>query len=266
MNDRESMLVEYSEQFKTQGNRAGDYWFLGIEEGGGGTVEEVESMLAYWDRNGRSEESYINNPERGIIGDTWFERGDGTLPKIQKTWGAQIRVLLSMQGKPSEREDVRRYQANCFGTPTGETCLMELLPLPNPGLDRWIYSELSDLDQFRSRDQFIEKYMDTRIERFIELVKFHQPVSVVGVCYGLGQMLEKHLSNVSWVKANTGKRPGRAMIGEIDNTVVAITYHPNTPMTAPNAWYSQLGQTITARSDELQPESLRAQLPPPFAA
>lgn len=267
MNDREAMLIEYSNQFKTQGNRDGEFWFLGIEEGGGGSIAEVDSMLDEWDSNGRSEESVLRDPDNPSLNNQWFgtEKNTGRV-NIQKTWGAQIRVLLSMKGLPCGTEDVRHYQMNAFGLAKGETCLMELLPLPNPGIDKWIYSSLTKDPRFSSREAFVDHVLKTRISRFIELVSRHQPTAVIGVCYGLGKLLEPHLDDVERVHANKGNRPGRAIIGNIGGTVVAITYHPNTPMTAPNAWYEELGQLVADRSDSLQSEPLRVQLPLPFAA
>ena len=179
MHDREAMLVEFSQQFKTQGNRDGQYWFIGIEEGGGATEKEVDSMLDKWDRDGRCDVAMLHDPESDKVTCKWFDTSRVGDPPIQKTWGAQIRILLSMLGISADREKVRQYQANQFGTPKGETCLMEMLPLPNPGINRWIYSELSDLPQFVSRDAFSAHSVDARIDRFRELVLLHQPTSVV---------------------------------------------------------------------------------------
>lgn len=249
MNDRELMLIEYSKQYRTQGNRDGKFWFLGIEEGGGGSIAEVDAMLAKWDRQGKPDQSVLRDPNNPSLNDGWFgtkERPDWG--PIQTTWGAQIRVLLSMQGLPCGTEDVRQYQMNAFGLEKGETCLMEMLPLPNPGVGNWIYSDLTDDPNFSSREVFTKYVLNSRISRFLELVELHSPTAVIGVCYEYGKLLEPYFEDVEYVHAKSGKRPGRAVIGNIGTTVVAITYHPNYSMTAPSAWYEELGQIVTARS------------------
>jgi len=264
LNQREAVLVSYSEQFRTQGNLAGKHWFLGIEEGGCATEAEVDATLSRWDNAGQPQHVSLNDPGKGKSDSKWFDLDRRGGPAIQKTWGAQIRVLLSMQGLPDDRESVRAYQSKMFGTPQGETCLMELLPLPNPGLHKWIYNEISSLPQFSSRQAFIEYALEKRIAQFRELVLEYQPATVVGLCFSQRHWLERYLEDVENVQAISGNRPGRAVIGSLGNTTVAITYHPNTPMTAPNRWYNELGQLIANRSDELQGESLRVQLQLPF--
>jgi len=170
-----------------------------------------------------------------------------------------------MKGLPCGTEDVRQYQMKKYGLAKGESCLMELLPLPNPGLDQWIYSGLTKDPRFSSRDAFIDHALNTRISRFIELVLQHQPSAVIGVCYDLGKLLEPHLDDVIRIQASKGKCPGKAILGNIGQTVVAITYHPNKPMSAPNAWYEELGQLVATRSDSLQSKPLPLQLPLPLA-
>lgn len=266
MDNREKKLIEYSEQFKTQGNRDGKYWFLGIEEGGGSSVDEVDAMLAKWERNDKSDDTALRDTQKKSKPSKWFDANRRGGAPIQKTWGAQIRVLLSMQGLPSSTEDVRQYQMDHFGLADGDTCLMELLPLPNPGLQDWIYNDLSDDPRFESRQALADLAMTDRLERLVKLVEMHRPTCIVGFCYSFRHKLEPYLDNVSTVKAQAGSRPGRAKIGNIGETVVAITYHPATPMTAPNAWYAELGQHIAKRSNNLEIPPLTVQLQLPFAA
>lgn len=73
MNDRDAMLVEYSNQFRTQGNRDGKFWFLGIEEGGGGTIAEVDAMLDKLESQGKPEESVLRDPGNPSLDDDWFD-------------------------------------------------------------------------------------------------------------------------------------------------------------------------------------------------
>lgn len=254
MNDRGMDLRGYAQQFRTQGNRDGRYWFLGIEEGGGATVEEIDAMLERWNANGRREIGCLRDPDQPPTSCGWFDTSRRGGPAIQTTWGAQIRVLLSYQGEISDSEMVRAYQASRFGIPNGESCLMELLPLPNPRLNRWLYDTLVPDPEFRSRSAFIDARLHDRIDRLVELIERHQPDFVVGFCYGFRHHLETRLENAEDVRAAEGKRPGKALVGSLGDTVVAITYHPSYPFSARNAWYAELGGLVRERRSRFEAE------------
>jgi hypothetical protein len=49
----ESLLQEFMSNFYGYGNYAAPYWFIGMEEGGGDTIEEITRRLTVWDQRGR---------------------------------------------------------------------------------------------------------------------------------------------------------------------------------------------------------------------
>lgn len=255
MQDNEQMLIEYSKQFKTQGNRYGKYWFLGIEESGGKTVDDVVKMLEKWDRSGRKESTVLRDENNPSENDEWFGNiVDLSTAKIQFTWGAQIQILLSIMGASNGTDDIKRFQQQSFGTASSDTCLMELLPLPNPRINNWIYKQVSNKEIFSTRKKFMQHALKDRVNRFVELVEKHKPVSVVGLCYGQRHMIKPMLSSVEYIEANQASRPGKAMIGYIGDTVVAVTYHPSFNPSARNDWYTELGKIIAERSKEGDPQ------------
>lgn len=80
--------------------------FVGMEEGGGDTFDKVSKRLTLWDQRGRREvEDVVEYHLALSITHPFAEKA-----KLQPTWAKLIRVLLSMEGEPPSKEDVRRYQ------------------------------------------------------------------------------------------------------------------------------------------------------------
>lgn len=49
------LLTEFMNKFYGYGNFATPYWFIGMEEGGGDSFEEVAQRLTVWKQRGRRE-------------------------------------------------------------------------------------------------------------------------------------------------------------------------------------------------------------------
>jgi hypothetical protein len=115
-------LESYADTFYGYGTYSAKYWFIGIEEGGGGSIPEIERRVSCWlNRGGHELEDLVEY--HSAIGVTrWFD----PVPKLQPTWRQLIRVLLAAKSG-DDREAIRRYQASKLGRWTGQTCLIELL-------------------------------------------------------------------------------------------------------------------------------------------
>ena len=50
----DSLLADYMGGFWGYGNLSGDYWFVGMEEGGGDSFEEVNQRISQWNKRGRN--------------------------------------------------------------------------------------------------------------------------------------------------------------------------------------------------------------------
>ncbi|MEA3335851.1 MAG: hypothetical protein U9R25_08055 [Chloroflexota bacterium] len=124
----DQLLDEFAHQFYGYGNYSGQYWFVGMEEGGGNSFEKVNRRLNTWAHRGKRELEDVAGYHQAIgITDLFSEK-----PKIQRTWGKLIRIVLSSQGITPTTERVRAYQRAVLGRPNGETCLVELFSLPSP--------------------------------------------------------------------------------------------------------------------------------------
>jgi hypothetical protein len=169
------MLTEYMEKFYGYGSYRGQYWFVGKEEGGGKTQEENLSRILKWDKRGRPEVDDITGDGQHIHASRYF----GTKAKIQKTWGKLIRVLLAVDRDAVTTHDVREYQRHKLGRENGQTCLLELLPLPSPSTGTWIWRAQETLPQLQSRELYKTHYARTRAQHIAARLAEYQPSVVV---------------------------------------------------------------------------------------
>ncbi|MFL7892770.1 MAG: hypothetical protein AB8I56_11970, partial [Anaerolineales bacterium] len=51
----DTLLEDFINRFFGYGNFKGKYWFIGMEEGGGNSLEEINRRLDAWDMRGRRE-------------------------------------------------------------------------------------------------------------------------------------------------------------------------------------------------------------------
>src|SRR5207249_5263464 len=132
-------LGAYADHFYGYGSYSGTYWFLGMEEGGGDAFSEVQSRLMTWNRHGQRELEDLYSFHHDVSIRQWFR----PQAKMQPTWSKFIRVIFSAKGEEATAEGVRDYQADSLGRFNGESCWVELLPLPSPSLGRWQYGRRS---------------------------------------------------------------------------------------------------------------------------
>jgi hypothetical protein len=176
----DQLIQEFMGNFYGYGSYAAPYWFIGMEEGGGDSFEEVTKRLAVWDKRGRR--------ELEDVADYHFELGI-THPfvenaKLQPTWAKLIRVLMSIEGQPPTREEVRAFQQRHWARSDGNVNLMELLPLPSPSTRHWLYAQHSELPDLSSRDEYRQVWSKTRTRRLQERIKAHQPKAVIFYSFG----------------------------------------------------------------------------------
>ena len=176
----EQLLQAFMRGFYGYGNYAAPYWFIGMEEGGGDSFEEIQKRLTVWDKRGRRELEDVADyhTELGIT------HPFAAKPKLQPTWAKLIRTLLSIEGAPPMKEEVRTYQQGYWARSNGNVNLMELLPLPSPSTRHWLYADHSIKPELQSREQYRQIWSGIRIKGLQERIKRHQPQAVI--FYGFG--------------------------------------------------------------------------------
>jgi len=175
-----AILDQYIYGFYGYGNYQANYWFMGMEHGGGRTYEEISLRISAWDERGQCELEDIKEYHEAINITWWFQ---GPM-KVQRTWGQLIRFYLAAEGLEDDLNVIQAYQVNKLGRLDGDTCLLEILPLPSPNIGDWFYSNCSNLDYLTSREDYIKTCIPLRIEHLQKRIKQYKPHVVV--FYGFG--------------------------------------------------------------------------------
>lgn len=240
----EDMLIAFIREFYGYGNWGGDYWFVGLEQGGGNSYDEIQKRLEVWDSNGRPSLENAATYHRAIGLDHFF---DVEKTKLQSTWARLIRTILGYEGKSSDNtkiKEVKEYQLNHFLRDTSNSCSIELLPLPSPSMNKWIYKNHSDLPYLESRYIYREKFASDRANTIKQRILEHQPKFVM--FYGI------HPEYVAWWEYIAGRTFTTIQITpkfsadflKSNSTIFVISRHPVAHGTTNEYWH-QLGETIS---------------------
>jgi len=135
----DDLLIEtFINTFYGYGNYQGDYWFIGMEESGGG-LEDISNRISTWSKRGQRELEDVAEYHDAIGVTNLFSEG----ARLQPTWNKLIRIILSSTRSDFNIEDVRNYQIKELGRSNRNTCLLELFPLPSPSASEWRYNQYS---------------------------------------------------------------------------------------------------------------------------
>ncbi len=160
----EQLLSPFMDTYFGYGNLKSDFWYVGMEEGGDTSEDRIHEMLNHWRENGQYQTKTLKH-------------GRSTL---QKTWEKLIKIHLSskQEGNPSI-EEVRQYHQDQLGQESD--CLVELFPLPSPGMKKWSYKnwKLNEINFLDSRKNYRQKLGPTRVETLKQLIAEHRPKVVL---------------------------------------------------------------------------------------
>ena len=215
----DQLLEAFMDGFYGYGNYAGDYWFIGMEEGGGNSFTAIAQRLSDWDDRGRNELEDIAAYHAAIGAAHFF----GDHPKLQPTWKKLIRVLLTAEGHTVEVEDLRTYQQHQLGRHTSNNCLLELMPLPSPSTEHFVYAQHSRLPDLASRTAYMKRYAPQCAAHIKQRIAQHRPKAVV--FYSSGRAYVQwwnQIAGVPFVPAATGA----FSIGSSAQTMFVIMRHP----------------------------------------
>lgn len=230
----DSLLMGFMSKFFGYGNYRGAYWFIGMEEGGGDTFAEISRRLSVWKQRGRHEVEDLANYHIDLGIPHWFAGN----ARLQPTWAKLIRVLLSTEGKSPTREEVRDYQKWCWARNTGEVCLLELLPLPSPSTQQWLYAQHSELPELANRTRYRERWSGPRLQALRQLIATHQPRVVI--FYGMSY--REYWSAI----AGADLRPvlaGEACVHRTAERLFMALKHPATRGVS-NAYFHEAGRYL----------------------
>lgn len=230
------LLSDFMDKFWGYGNVRANYWFVGMEEGGGGSFEEVDRRITQWNKRGRNTFEDLYEFHKAINVAKWF----GKNAPLQSTWSQLIRVLFSAKGECAGKERVRFYQTEYLGRSNGDLCLLELMPLPSPNANQWLNDKYSDIPELASRQVYLLVIGKKRAQKITQLISEYKPEFVV--FYGF-----KYLA---WWRQITQTRlvPSilngcDAYFGKLENTIYAVIHHPNSRQVS-NEYFRSVGKEI----------------------
>jgi hypothetical protein len=230
----DELLEKRIETFYGYGNYQGKYWFIGMEEAGEEDFEDVNCRINIWAKRGDQE---IDNVAEYEQDRGWWD------DKIQNTWKGLIRITLSANGQDNiNTEDVRKYQVYELGRKDKETCLLELLPLPSPSIDDWIYAKYSQLPFLSDRETYINYCVDKRIKHINQRIQEYQPKVVV--FYGMKyEYYWRKIANIEFTKKDS--KNNYFLIGENNQTVFVMVKH-SVAFGVTSEYFHDIGKSIAA--------------------
>jgi hypothetical protein len=213
----DELLGEYIKTFYGYGNYAGDWWLVGMEEGGGKTDDEVRTRLRLWDARGRKEledvDMFSTSPELA----KWFT----PRPPLQKTWRGLIRLILAAERRVTDSETARVYQGTELGRVGSNNCILELMPLPSQSVGHWIYGEHSALPQLRDRQTYLEQIAPSRVQHLRERIKAHRPKAVIFY----SRKYQPWWEQIAGARFEAEVEPG-LQLSKTSDTLFVMTRHP----------------------------------------
>ena len=218
--------------FQGYGNPAGRYWFVGIEERGEGTPEELAIRLKY-----REIEDLLHSQSPAVWGHSPLWE-DFDPAKLIPTWTAMIKIVLHLNRHPAWRDPdtVREYQKQEFGRLQGETFLTELLPLPKRSDAHW-----PEWWPWPSWGEYAKAVLPDRIAALTVLFEQHRPPFVF--CYGKG-----YWSTYQQIFPEANFAPllgGKMQIAEIAQSRIVLTPF-FAPFLMPNRLIDEMAREIEA--------------------
>lgn len=168
--------------FYGYGNLKANYWFIGMEEGCGKSWDEhVIPRFKVWDARGRRSLEDAKEYHFALGIREFWEASIGRSVKVQRTWRALLKALLTARGEVVSRDSIADLQANAFAMAGSDTCLLELLPLPSPSIGTFDYDRLADAEYwyFQNRTAYRDYMLPDRVDAIRKMILANQPRHVV---------------------------------------------------------------------------------------
>jgi hypothetical protein len=215
----DKVVEDFIHGFYGYGNLDSPYWYVGMEEGGGNTLDEIKSRLKAWKE--------FKAPTTVDVKDYHMEIGIGQFfsekPVLQTTWSKLIRIHLRLLDKDTSTSEVRSYQRKHWGRKDGNNCLLELMPLPSPGTNKWMYDDFSRLTHLKSRSDYCKFVQPARIVGIQTLIEKHSPKAVL--FYGLSPQYMDAWRKIVGRKLEKSEIPGLYW-SAAETTIFAVCPHP----------------------------------------
>jgi hypothetical protein len=170
------LLADYMGAFFGYGSWNAHYWFVGIEEAGGNSIDEVRRRLEAWHERGRRQiEDLADFHHAACLMPDWFSKNAW----IQTTWKPLILAALTAEGSVTDDKTILEHQRTTLGREDGETTIIEFLPLPSPSGNNWKYASWSKLPEMRIRNTYERAVQKQRVDYVAKVIREYSPPVVV---------------------------------------------------------------------------------------
>jgi len=153
-----------------------DTWFIGMEEGGGKCLEDIQTRINTWSERGERVLEDCAEYHHAIGAGHLFTP---PVRKAQSTWEWLIRAQLKSEGKAHDINAAKVMQGERWLRHGSKTCGLELLPLPSPKTKDWFYKDFTSDPILRSRASYRETMLPTRIIAIKNAINEYKPRNVV---------------------------------------------------------------------------------------
>ena len=178
----QEILSEFMNSFLGYGDFDADTWFIGMEEGGGNSLKEIETRIGTWKNRGKRALEDCAEYHHEIGQGHWFT----PVGAAQPTWDWLMRAQLMSEGKPYDIAASKTMQRERWLRHGSRTCGLELLPLPSPNINVWSYNQFSDHPILHDRARYSAAILPTRKAKIKSAIHEHKPRNVV--FYGKGYL------------------------------------------------------------------------------
>lgn len=238
----EGLLQSFMGEFYGYGDYDGDFWLVGKEEGGAGSVDELALHLNTWDTLGRPELADVAKLQSHKGETKYF---DEQAP-LHPMWRGLVRLVLAAEnGASPTTEEVRTYQAGHLARRPGNTAMLELLPLPAPPAshdDDWLYQSISQQPELGSRSSYMEWSAPLRAQHLRSRLLENQPKAVFFYSTDLWYVAWWDLIAVThFERITVGNR--NIYLGKDAGTVFVVMAHPSAPGVT-NAFLDEVGTLV----------------------
>lgn len=172
----EEMLNAFMNSFLGYGDLEADTWFVGMEESGGNSLNDVQKRIEAWDNRGRCIVEDCAEYHHAIGSGQLFTH---PVRKAQSTWDWLIRAQLKSEDKVDDVSATKAMQCQRWLRHGSKTCGLELLPLPSPNSNDWLYSRFSNDPILHSRDTYKSSMLPTRKAILKRIINEYNPRNVV---------------------------------------------------------------------------------------
>jgi hypothetical protein len=203
------LLGHFINSFVGYGNLDAHVWFIGMEEGGGITENEIRARLQAWVNRGRMQIEDLRDfhiacsqiqanqaivDPREVAVTNRLDRHFAPNARVQFTWRRIIRTIRANLELNVDPDEMRQYQLNSLARYGSHLAILELFPLPSPGSSTWNYGPVgphknpektfpeepwTDVAYMQTRGAYQHQVREVRRDILRALIGKHQPEAVV---------------------------------------------------------------------------------------